>query len=79
MDLLRAIAPRRTAHAHCDIPCGIYDPHGAEVAARTVARMVELIGGIEGDDAASHQKFDRCVMVKEDHSESVKREVHVFF
>ncbi|MFL5683309.1 MAG: superoxide dismutase [Ni], partial [Chloroflexota bacterium] len=47
------------ARAHCDIPCGIYDPHGAEVAARTVARMVELIGGIDGTDAASHQKFER--------------------
>ena len=35
MDLRRALAPRRTAHAHCDIPCGIYDPHGAELAAKT--------------------------------------------
>ena len=31
------LAPTTTAHAHCDIPCGIYDPHEAEIAARTVA------------------------------------------
>ena len=34
------LAPRRTVHAHCDVPCGIYDPHGAEIAAKTVSRMV---------------------------------------
>jgi len=73
------LAPTATAHAHCDIPCGIYDPHEAEIAARTVARMVELIGGIEGDDAAARNKFARCVRVKEDHAEKVKHEVQVIW
>ena len=36
--LATALAPRHRYHAHCDIPCGIYDPHGAQLAARTVAR-----------------------------------------
>ena len=26
-------APPDVAHAHCDIPCGIYDPHMAQIAA----------------------------------------------
>ena len=33
--LVAPLAPRRTAHAHCDIPCGIYDPVTAQLAART--------------------------------------------
>jgi nickel superoxide dismutase len=73
-------APRRTAGAHCDIPCGIYDPHGAEIGARTVARMVELIGTVQGEtDPASRQTFVRCVTVKEEHAEIVKRELQVLW
>ena len=33
------------AHAHCDVPCGIYDPHAAQIAALTVVRMNQLIEG----------------------------------
>jgi nickel superoxide dismutase len=77
--LTRLLAPRTTARAHCDIPCGIYDPHEAEVAARTVAKMVELINGLEGDDTASRNKFARCVAVKEAHAEKVKHEVQVIW
>ena len=31
------------AHAHCDIPCKIYDPMVAQVSALSVARLVDLI------------------------------------
>ena len=31
------------AYAHCDIPCGIYDPNDAIQAAQTCIRMTELI------------------------------------
>ena len=77
--LIAAIAPTTVASAHCDIPCGIYDPHGAVLAAQTVARMVELIGGIEGDSVADRNKFARCVAVKEQHAELVKHEVQVIW
>ena len=73
------LAPTTTARAHCDIPCGIYDPHEAEIAARTVARMVELIGGINGTDVQAMNTFTRLVRVKEDHAELVKREVQVIW
>jgi nickel superoxide dismutase len=74
-------APKTVAHAHCDVPCGIYDPAGAQQAARTVARMVELIGQIEpGSTAvADRNKFVRCVTVKEQHAELVKHEVQVIW
>ena len=77
--LTRWLAPTTVAHAHCDIPCGIYDPAQAQLAARTVARMVELINGIEGDDTAARNKFARCVKVKEEYAELVKREVQIIW
>ena len=33
---LDRVAPPSVAYAHCDIPCGIYDPHTAQIAALTV-------------------------------------------
>jgi galactonate dehydratase len=35
-----------TAYAHCDYPCGIYDPHLAQLSALTVVRMVDLMNAI---------------------------------
>ena len=77
----RIVAPRTVVHAHCDIPCGIYDPAGAQQAARTVARMVELIGQIDAASTAmaDRNKFVRCVTVKEQHAELVKHEVQVIW
>jgi nickel superoxide dismutase len=74
-----ALAPSRTVHAHCDVPCGIYDPHGAEIAAKTVSRMVVLINENQGDDVAQRNKLVRCVKVKEEHAELCKRELQVLW
>jgi nickel superoxide dismutase len=75
------LRPTTVAHAHCDIPCGIYDPSEAVLAARTVARMVELIGKIPEDSTAvaDRNTFARCVAVKEQHAEKVKHEVQVIW
>jgi len=80
------IAPPQTAHAHCDIPCGIYDPHLAQIAALSVIRMVQLLEKLEtptGTDAAAMNaygnSFDRYIAVKEEHAELVKREVRVIW
>jgi nickel superoxide dismutase len=78
----RWLKPSTTVHAHCDVPCGIYDPHAAELAARTVARMVELIGQLpkEGPSVeADRAKFVRCITVKEQHAEIVKHEISVIW
>jgi nickel superoxide dismutase len=75
------LKPATTVHAHCDVPCGIYDPHQAELAARTVARMVELIGQLPKDapSEADRAKFVRCIAIKEQHAEIVKHEVQVIW
>jgi len=87
--ILAALAPRHTVHAHCDIPCGIYDPHGAEIAAKTVSKMVALIldawaegGRVEPGSQADleiRNKVMRCVKVKEEHAELCKRELQILW
>jgi superoxide dismutase, Ni len=77
--LVLALAPTIVVSAHCDIPCGIYDPHGAVLAAQTVAKMVDLIGALDGGSPADRNKFVRCVAVKEQHAEKVKHEVQVIW
>lgn len=84
---LDRLAPPQTAHAHCDIPCGIYDPHYAQIAALTVVRMDQLIealgelpsGAGKADADKWHNSMTRYVLVKEEHGELCKREVRVIW
>ena len=63
--LLRAldhVRPAPVAYAHCDIPCGIYDPHHAQLAAHTVIRMVDLIGQLEKPGPNATPSSDRSTI-----------------
>ena len=71
------------AHAHCDIPCGIYDPSAAQIAALTVVRMMDLMAGLQsGDDKSRieyHNSMSRYIAVKEEHAEKAKHEIRVIW
>lgn len=71
------------AKAHCDIPCGIYDPITAQIAALTVVRMMDLIAELEGKggerNAAYLNTLSRYVAVKEEHAEKAKHEIRVIW
>jgi nickel superoxide dismutase len=70
------------AQAHCDVPCGIYDPHLAQIAALTVIRMDDLIADRAKDHDGSAEFINtmaRCIAIKEEHAELAKREVRVIF
>jgi len=81
--LLNRVFPEGEASAHCDIPCGIYDPHLAQIAALTVVRMNQLIEALEAPamDKAARDKYmnslARYIATKEQHAELVKHEVRV--
>ncbi len=71
-----------TVSAHCDIPCGIYDPHLAEVAAHTVIRMDMLIADlVKNNDMTpdGRNKMIRYTAVKEQHAELCKHEIRVIW
>ena len=74
------LLPVRYASAHCDIPCGIYDPISAKIAAQTVQKMVLRIGALEpSDDASYANTMSRYVTVKEEHAELCKHELRVLW
>jgi len=71
-----------TASAHCDIPCKIYDPISAQLAALTVIRMLDLITDLEGKaqlTLAENAQLSRLVAQKEEHAAKVKEEVRVIW
>ncbi len=71
------------ARAHCDIPCGIYDPHHAEIGALTVIRMIDLMDEMKKTHGADSPEYmnnmPRYIMVKEEHAEMVKHEIRVIY
>lgn len=74
MDLLRLIAPKRTARAHCDIPCGVYDPEQARIEAESCYRIIERY------HASDDEVFKaRCIGIKEQRAELVKHHVDVLW
>lgn len=71
-----------SADAHCDIPCKIYDPQIAQIAALSVIRFVDLIQEIGAKDElslADHARISRLVREKEIHAAKVKEEVRVMW
>lgn len=74
--------PLPTVSAHCDIPCKIYDPAVAQIAALTVIRMVDLLNetAAKGElSVADHAQIVRLTSEKEIHAEKVKQEVRVIW
>lgn len=77
----------KSVYAHCDIPCGIYDPHTAQMAAHTVIRMVNLINELPKltPDSTPEErrqtihKLERYTSVKEEHAEIVKKEIRILW
>ncbi len=66
--------------AHCDIPCGIYDPIAAQIAALSVIRMVDLLEGLERNDSLDFQNtLSRYIAVKESETEKIKHEIRIIW
>lgn len=71
------------AKAHCDVPCGIYDPAPAQIDALTVVRMMDLMTALEqGEEKGRleyHNTLSRYISVKEEHAEKAKHEIRVIW
>lgn len=84
MDLIKALIhllPAKPVYAHCDIPCGIYDPHAAKLAAKTVLTMVQKINQLSRENPTVNDRnsFVRMVSVKEEHAELCKKEILILW
>jgi nickel superoxide dismutase len=72
--LTRLLAPTSVAHAHCDLPCGVYDPAQALIEAQSVKAIAEKYAA--NDDPAFRT---RCLIIKEQRSELVKHHLWVLW
>ena len=70
----RILAPRRTVHAHCDLPCGVYDPAQARIEAESVKACQEKYQGSD-DDVFK----ERAVAIKEERADLVKHHLWVLW
>jgi nickel superoxide dismutase len=67
------------ARAHCDVPCGIYDPIVAQISALTVVRMMDLMAALESTGVARDNSMGRYIAVKEEHAEKAKHEIRIIW
>lgn len=86
VNLLTKVLPIETVYAHCDVPCGIYDPKAAQVAAATVLKMVEKIEALEHpakDQQPAHNNYMnsliRMVHTKEEHAQICKEQILILW
>jgi nickel superoxide dismutase len=74
MRLSRLFTPRTVAHAHCDLPCGVYDPAQARIEAQSVKAIIEKYHGSDDDAFRT-----RAVLIKEQRAELVKHHLWVLW
>ena len=68
------IAPTTTVRAHCDLPCGIYDPEQARIEAESCYKIIEKMG------ANSDPAFTtRAIHIKEERADLVKHHLDVLW
>ena len=74
LTLRSILRPTRVVDAHCDIPCGIYDPEQARIEAESCLRIIEKY------DASTDEHFRaRCIGIKEERAELTKKHLDVLW
>jgi nickel superoxide dismutase len=72
--LSRILAPKVIARAHCDLPCGVYDPEQARIEAESCYKIVEKYAGNEDKVFRA-----RALHIKEERAELVKHHLDVLW
>ena len=74
MRLPRILTPRTIVSAHCDLPCGVYDPAQARIEAESVKAIAEKY------QANTDPEFrTRAILIKEQRAELVKHHLWVLW
>ena len=72
--LSRLFTPKTVVHAHCDLPCGVYDPAQARIEAESIKMIIQKVG--ENSDADFRT---RAILIKEQRAELVKHHLWVLW
>jgi nickel superoxide dismutase len=70
----KLLPPRLIVHAHCDLPCGVYDPAQARLEAESVLACQEKYQA--SDDAVFR---DRAIVIKEERADLVKHHLWILW
>jgi len=74
MRLPRPLVPRTVLSAHCDLPCGVYDPAQARIEAESVKAIAEKYQANEDPEFRT-----RALIIKEQRAELVKHHLWVLW
>ena len=72
--LSRLFTPKTVVQAHCDLPCGVYDPAQARIEAESIKMIIQKVG--ENADADFRT---RAILIKEQRAELVKHHLWVLW
>ena len=71
---LSRLLPATTVYAHCDLPCGVYDPSQARIEAESVLAIMKKMQSNQDPDFHA-----RALFIKEERTELVKRHLWVLW
>ena len=71
---MKLFQPKTVVLAHCDLPCGVYDPAQAKIEALSVKATMEKYAASSDPDFKA-----RAVAIKEERSELVKHHLWVLW
>ncbi len=74
MRLPRLLTPRTVVLAHCDLPCGVYDPAQARIEAESVKAICDKYQANEDPEFRT-----RALIIKEQRAELVKHHLWVLW
>lgn len=63
----------KPVYAHCDLPCGVYDPAQARIEAESVYKIMEKYAGLSDEDKT------RALLIKEARAELTKHHLWVLW
>ena len=70
----RFFAPTLEVHAHCDLPCGVYDPAQARIEAESIKGIIGKVAGNDDPDFRT-----RAILIKEERAQLVKHHLWVLW
>jgi nickel superoxide dismutase len=74
MHVMEWIRPSRTVEAHCDLPCGIYDPEQARIEAESVYNIIKKY-----NDSKDDVYRQRAIIIKEERADLAKHHIDVLW
>jgi nickel superoxide dismutase len=68
------LSPPSEVHAHCDLPCGVYDPAQARIEAESVKNTIDKFNDSKDDVFRT-----RATLIKEERADLVKHHLWVLW